>query len=444
VADGWRALQAGRLLTARRSFTDALEASPQDVRALEGLARVAAREGDAAEAIGHYEAALRHAPDTARMRVAVGMLLSDMREHGRAVEHLRQATELDAENAATWSAYAQALWRVEWYPQAATAYQRAITLDPSDAWSLVGLGDTHLRAGELDEAIAAYDKALEQDADAHAAHCGRGAALSKLGKFDAALASLRQAVTLRDDYGPAFYEMGVVLQHQKEYEDAIRAFGRATQLNGWDAPSVTNIARCYARLGKRDLARKAHEHAAKLQKAQSDHAIATAYTSQYPDLPDGYVGLGAVYARMGQNSEAIKAYKQALARAPRNVAAHFGLGDVYLNARMIAEAADIHRVLVTLRPGDIETRAMLGMLLRELGEEDESRTVLLTAHALSSARVTESGHANDWNLLAYVLYAQADYAAAESAMTEAIRLNPIESSYAGRLAQIRAARAAPR
>ncbi|MAF12782.1 hypothetical protein CMK11_20220 [Candidatus Poribacteria bacterium] len=444
LADGWRALQAGQLLNARQSFMRAVAASPEEARAHEGLARVAERDGDAAEAIGHYETALVHAPDTARLHVAVGILLSDAREHGRAVEHLRRAADLDAENAATWRAYAQALWRIEWYPRAAAAYERAIALEPAEVWAHIGLGDTHLRAGRLDDAVAAYDRALERDAGAYAAHCGRGAALSKRGEFDDALTSLRQAVTLRDDYGPAYYEMGVALQHQKNYEDAIRAFGRATQLNGWDAPSVMNIARCYARLGKRGLARKAHEHAAKLQEAQSDLATATAYIGRYPTEPDGYVGLGAVYARMGQRAEAIAAYEQALERKPRDVAAHVGLGDLYLNAGMIAEAADIHRVLVTLRPGDIETRAMFGMLLRELGEDEESHAVLAEAHGIVSARATQSGGANDWNLFAYVLYAQGDYAAAETAMQAAIRLNPIEPSYAGRLSQIRAALAASR
>ena len=126
------------------------------------------------------------------------------------------------------------------------------------------------------------------------------------------------------------------------------------------------------------------------------------------------------------------------------MAAHVGLGDLYLNAGMVAEAADIHRVLVTLRPGDIETRAMFGMLLRELGEDEESHAVLAEAHGIVNARAAQSGGANDWNLLAYVLYAQGDYAAAETAMQAAIRLNPIEPSYAGRLSQIRAALAASR
>ncbi len=444
LADGWRALRAGHLVTAERAFTKAAADSPDASGPHEGLARVAAQQKDAPRAVGHYEAALARSPNVARLHVGAGKLLSDMREHPRAVAHLRQASDLAPDDAATWSTYAQVLWRVEWYPQAEEAYQRAIALRPGDPWSHVGLGDTRLRMGMLDEAIAAYDQAIVVDPDAYAAHCGRGAALSKQGAFDAALASLQKAVALRDTYAPGFYEIGVALQHKKEYEDALRAFARAVQLNGWDASSVKNMARCYARLGRRDLARKANDHAAKLQEAQTGLATARAYIGKYPGRPDGYVGLGVVYGGMGQQDAAIAAYKQALDRDANSVPAASGLADAYLAAGQLPEAAEAHRSLISMRPDDIEARVMFGMLLRELGEDGESTDILSEAHAMASEKVRERGAGDDWNVLAYALFAQSHYADAEDAMQQAIRLNPMEPSYAARLASIRAAGAAER
>lgn len=444
VPDGWRALQADDLVLARRRFARAAALNPQDARAHEGLARVAAREGDRSEAVGHYETALRLSPTTARLHVAVARLLSDMRDHGRAVEHLRTAVGLDPDDAEAWRSYALALWRVEWYPQAADAYERAIALDAENAWAYVGLGDTRLREGKLDEALAAYQNAIERDDEAYAAYCGKGAALSKQGKFGAAIQSLQHAIDLRADYAPAYYEAGVALQHRKDYKNAIRAFAKATELNGWDASSLMNIARCYGRLGEREMAKKAHAQALKLQEAQTDLATARAYIAQYPDKPDGYVGLATVYGGMGRRDEAISAYKQALDRDAGSIAARSGLADLYLRVGMLPEAADAHRTLIALRPTDIETRVMFGTLLRELGEDEEGLVALRKAHAMAAARVADRGHADDWNVLAYVLYAQARYGRAEDAMREAIRLNPIEPSYAGRLADIRAAMEASR
>ncbi|MEO2002964.1 MAG: tetratricopeptide repeat protein [Candidatus Poribacteria bacterium] len=444
LADGWGALQADDLVVARRRFTRAVATNAENARAHEGLARVASAEGDTAEAVSHYETALRHAPNIARLHLAVGRLLSDMREHGRATDHLRSAVDLHGESAETWQAYALALWRVEWYEQAADAYARAIALDDEDPWAYVGLGDTRLREGRLDEAIAAYDMAIDRDAAAYAAHCGKGAALSKQGKFDTARQSLEQSIVLRADYAPAHYELGVALQHERNYEDAISAFAHATQLDRWDASAVMNIARCYGRLGARDLAKKAHNHAVKLQQAQDDLATARAYIAKYPTRPDGYIGIGMTYARMGQQESAITVFKQALERDPNSESAYAELGDLYLAARMISEAIDAHRILARLRPKDIETRVMLGMLLREAGEDGESRAVLREAHDKSRARVSEFGSDGDWNLLAYVLYAKGEFASAEAAMHEAIRLNPREPSYAARLGEIRAATEKPR
>ena len=83
---------------------------------------------------------------------------------------------------------------------------------------------------------------------------------------------------------------------------------------------------------------------------------------------------------------------------------------------------------------------MFSMLLRELDEAAESGDVLGEAHTMAAANVRERGRGDDWNVLAYVLFAQSRHADAEHAMRQAIRLNPIEPSYAGRLASIQAAR----
>jgi tetratricopeptide (TPR) repeat protein len=444
LADGWRALRAGNLVTAERAFGRAATESPDDAGPHEGLAKVAERRKDAPRAVSHYEAALARSPHTARWHVAAGKLLSDMRQHPRAVAHLREATQLDPEDAATWSTYAQALWRVEWLPQAAEAYERAIALLPNDPWAHTGLGDTRLRMGVLDDAITAYETALELDPRAYAAHCGKGAALSKQGAFEPALASLREAVRLRPDYAPAFYEIGVAHQHNKEYEAALGAFGKAVQLDGWDVSAVKNMARCYARMGRRDLAKKANDHAAKLQHTHSALAEARAYVGAYPDKPGAYLRLGAIYSGIGQADAAIAAYTQALDRDAASIQAATGLADAYLTAGRLPEAAEAHRALISLRPLDIETRVMFGMLLRELGEDGESRHVLSESHAMANTAARERGRGDDWNVLAYALLALQRHTEAEDAMQRAMRLNPAEPSYAGRLASIRAAKESAR
>ena len=73
-----------------------------------------------------------------------------------------------------------------------------------------------------------------------------------------------------------------------------------------------------------------------------DEAVAAfkGLMEQYPDYPDGYVGLGHAYERMGKYDEAIEAIKKAIEINPNDPLNYTSLSICYQRKGMIPEAEE--------------------------------------------------------------------------------------------------------
>jgi Tfp pilus assembly protein PilF len=183
ITEAYQALQAGKLDQAESLYRGVVQADAQNVDALLGLATIAARRGNAQQAIGFYEQALRLEPRNAVAQAGmidiIGQADPQMSE-----THLKQLIAREPSGFLYFSLgnlYArQAVW-----PAAQAAYFQAYNLQPDNpdyAYNLA-IGLEHLEQPKL--ALAYYRKALELSFQKGHANFDQNRVIERIGQLAA-------------------------------------------------------------------------------------------------------------------------------------------------------------------------------------------------------------------------------------------------------------------
>lgn len=192
---GWGAvaLQLGDTTQAIQAFTAAKEIDPNDVRVLYNLATVL-RFRDPQAALLTAGAAVQLAPDSARLRIMLGAILSDNRVNELAIDQYRQA--IRGRDSMTLMAYQHlhsSYWRVADLPAAIQAMQAALSLYPNDTLALGNLRRAQARLRVFEDSAAQLRSRLNQSPhDANLKATLLRLYTNRLFQFDSSLALARR------------------------------------------------------------------------------------------------------------------------------------------------------------------------------------------------------------------------------------------------------------
>src|SRR5205823_3447801 len=175
-----------------------------------------ARHGKLAEAVEHYEAALRLEPGYVDADYAWGNALARQGKLAEAVEHYEAALRVKPDHANAHTNAGAALVGQGKLAEAIEHYQQALRAKPDHADAHTNLGEALAQQGKLDEAIEHYRRALEIRPESADAHNDWGLALARQGKLAEAVKHYQEAVKLR----PSFSEA------QSNLVNALRTLGR--------------------------------------------------------------------------------------------------------------------------------------------------------------------------------------------------------------------------
>src|SRR5947199_111543 len=174
-----------------------------------------ARHGKLAEAVEHYEAALRLEPGYVDANYAWGNALARQGKLAEAIAHYEQALKTKPDHADAHSNMGAALVGQGKLAEAIEHYQQALRAKPDHADAHTNLGEALAQQGKLDEAIEHYRQALELRPESADAHNDWGLALARQGKLAEAVKHYQEAVKLR----PALSEA------QSNLVNALRTLG---------------------------------------------------------------------------------------------------------------------------------------------------------------------------------------------------------------------------
>jgi type IV pilus assembly protein PilF len=146
---------------------------------------------------------------------------------------LKEAVQLDPDNAVFRNALGVVLLDLRKPAEAETEFRKAVELDPGYAEAQHNLGLSFAEQGRWEQAIAAYRKALSLPIypTPEVGYYNLGRAYVQIGKPKEAEEALRTAIELQPKLGAAYYQLGVVLTSTGRQEEAKALFRRARDLD---------------------------------------------------------------------------------------------------------------------------------------------------------------------------------------------------------------------
>jgi tetratricopeptide (TPR) repeat protein len=145
---------------------------------------------------------------------------------------LRQAAEVEPQNALYHNAVGAVLLNVGRFPDAQAEFQKAVELDPTYADAYHNLGSTYAEQGQWEDAITAYKKALAQTiyTSPENTYNNLGYAYWALDRRKEAEDAFRAALQLEPKLVPSHFWLGVLLQKEGRKDEAKQHFQAARDL----------------------------------------------------------------------------------------------------------------------------------------------------------------------------------------------------------------------
>ncbi len=159
---GRRALQAGDLEAALSSFTQAVEASPQSVRARNNLASALAALKRYEEAIRQYELVLQVAPEDMTALFNLGSLTLHQERFNEAAGYLEKVVRASPRDSEAFALLGRALRGVGRTDQAMIAFNRTLSLDPANESARLNKADLLASLGRYGELRTFLERAYSQ------------------------------------------------------------------------------------------------------------------------------------------------------------------------------------------------------------------------------------------------------------------------------------------
>jgi tetratricopeptide (TPR) repeat protein len=308
--------------TALGIWRDTVKTCPNNHRAHSNLATALLQAGNAAEAVGEYERALRIKPDYAEAHDGLGLALMQM---GNVQEAMGQ-------------------------------YEQALQIKPDYADADYNLGVALETAGRVQEATRRYELALRIKPDLVQAHYNLGRALAQLGQIQGAVEQYEQALRLKPDYVEAHNNLGAALMGQGRLQEAIGHYEQALRIKADSAEAHNGLGLVLMQTGNVQEAIGQYEQAVRIK----------------PDLAAAHYNLGIALKRQGRLEEAIAQYEQALRIKADYAEAHYNLGNAVFQAGKVQEAIGHYERALQIQPDYAEAHYNLGVALEQMGRTQEA------------------------------------------------------------------------
>ncbi|MFO7964279.1 MAG: tetratricopeptide repeat protein [Desulfobacterales bacterium] len=227
--------QNGNLAEAVAEFKAALEIDPNNVNVHNSLGVCLGQMGDLDGALNHFNRARSMDPQDSMVWYNTGLIYKFQKNTEKALEFFLKAGEID-ENLFEAAFQAGKIYFEKNLPEIGKQYYRkAIDLKPGNNLNYRFLGECYMEMGMVDDAVAAYKKAILE-------HPNDAVALSTLGTLYAekgenpeiAVLFCRQSIEIAPENALLHHRLGEVYEKQSMHENALLSFKKAFEL-GYDA-----------------------------------------------------------------------------------------------------------------------------------------------------------------------------------------------------------------
>jgi tetratricopeptide (TPR) repeat protein len=301
----------------------------------------------------------------------LGLLLSNMGHHERALDTIRRAVALEQDVAEAHGNLGAVLMAAGLYGEAVTAYEKALALAPDNANIRVGLGVCLTKAGRAEAALEHLRLAFVAKPNSPACRNRLAEALLALRRFEEAATLLEDALRIRPAFPDALSNLGLALGHLGRLPEAIRVLEEAVLQAPRHAAMHANLAQLLMKANRTKEAishfRAALEIEPKRADAHNNFAILLSRLHRYqpalfhfrkalelrPDFAPAHANVGNALIVMERPEEAMPHFAKALKLDKASVEGRFGMGMAYQMMGNLAESRQILARALQLAPRDV-------------------------------------------------------------------------------------------
>src|SRR5215470_13928641 len=256
------------------------------------------------KAVEHYKQALDLDPNYAIAYIGLAdAFYLNFGSHFPPGENIRQsraaaekALAIDETLGEAHTSLGRILWQRDWnWRDAEREFKRAIELDPGNAFAHRIYAYYLVSMGQFDQSVAEYKQALQLDPLSLIINLNVGTELYFAGETDAALEQTRKTQEMDPNFVETYIQFGKVYAEKGMYAEAIAELNKVAVSGAFDPRVISLLGYNYALWGKRDEAIKRLDELKKLSKQSRDPAY----------------HLAVIYTGLGDKDQAFKWLRQA-------------------------------------------------------------------------------------------------------------------------------------
>ncbi|HET6267418.1 MAG TPA: tetratricopeptide repeat protein, partial [Acidobacteriota bacterium] len=194
--------------------------------------------------------------------------LSLSSETSKSIEYLKQALQIEPDNAYYHHKLATCYRRTQQFQAAVEEDQIALRIAPQMEEALIGLGTTYLDLGRPKDALLCFQKVMQFDPQSASAAHESGTAFRALGDAPHAEQFYSKSVELNPNLPDSYNALGVMRAQNKDYPGAEQYFYTALKKNPQFVEAYFNLGITYDKQNRVEDARKAFQKF--LQAQQND------------------------------------------------------------------------------------------------------------------------------------------------------------------------------
>jgi tetratricopeptide (TPR) repeat protein len=306
-------LSGSNLADTISSFKEAAYLDPRSPLPLAGMAEAEIREFHSAHDSRHIEQARQYLqsaeslnPDSAKVRLAAGLLNETTSHYEKALEDYQRVQHLEPRNLDALLRIAKVYDKFDIPEKAVEVYQQAIAIDPAYYLAYEDLGEYYYYRGKYPEAAEQFRKTIERAPGMYDAYTNLAAALNDLGMDAEAEQALTASLKLRET-ARALNSMGALRTFQRKDAEALAYHKRAVAMEPDEYVYWLNLGDVDRRLGLMRDARFAFNNAMSLALGELKENPRSGYTRAF---------VGYFAAMLGDDKRAEQEMGQALQLSP--------------------------------------------------------------------------------------------------------------------------------
>jgi len=261
-----------------------------------------------------------------------GSAILEKGKTAEALDHFNKAVRLQPDHALFYLNRGSAYDELGRYQDACADFTKAIFLEPDYAEAHYNRGNTYAKLKQYQAAIENYNEAIRIRPDYAKAYSNRGNAYAELGQYHNALKDYNMALHLAPGNAETYYNRGNISYITGRYRNAVHDYNESLRHNPNDAKAYYNRGNAYGKLGQFDEAITNYNKAIDLD----------------PDYVKAYHNRGVAYNKIGRHQQAIQDYNEAIRRNPNYTQAYinkallfFETGNNVFGCRNAQKACDL-------------------------------------------------------------------------------------------------------